>query len=167
MQLLYQKPLSTQLLTAQASLASDAWSRLLHTHAAISQEINIQLRTEHGLTINEFEVLLLLARAPERSLRRIDLANQVLLSPSGITRMLDRLGCEGLVEKGKCPADARVTYAVLTDAGMEKVRRAHAVQHAAVERLFGAGLEEAELEMLAELLGRLPGEDGDCSLPAD
>jgi DNA-binding MarR family transcriptional regulator len=123
------------------------------------------MRAEHGLTINEFEVLLLLGRAPDRSLRRIDLSNQVLLSPSGITRMLDRLGSEGWVEKGKCSGDARVTYAVLTDAGMEKLRQAHPVQHAAVERLFGAELDQQELETLCDLLDHLPGSDEDCSLP--
>ena len=75
-------------------------------------------------------------------MRRIDLANELLLSPSGITRMLDRLGSEGLVENAKCDVDARVTYAVLTDAGAEKLRAAYSVQLAAVERLFGDELSD-------------------------
>ena len=128
----------------------------------MTRELNAELRSAHGLTINEFEVLLLLARSPERSLRRIDLANQVLLSPSGITRMLNRLGSEGLVENAKCDVDARVTYAVLTDAGAEKLRAAYSVQLAAVERLFGDELTADEVETLTGLLGRLPGAEGSC-----
>jgi DNA-binding MarR family transcriptional regulator len=131
----------------------------------ITRELNDELRAAHGLTISEFEVLLLLARAPERSLRRIDLANQVLLSPSGITRMLDRLGREGLVEKAKCDTDARVTYAVLTEAGAEKLRAAFTVQLAAVERLFGDELTAEEVDTLAGLLGRLPGAEEGCQPP--
>jgi DNA-binding MarR family transcriptional regulator len=154
--------LTSQLLTEQVTPASGAWSRLLHAHALITRELNDELRAAHGLTISEFEVLLLLARAPERSLRRIDLANQVLLSPSGITRMLDRLGSEGLVEKAKCDTDARVTYAVLTDAGAEKLRAAFTVQLAAVERLFGDQLSDEEVETLDGLLGRLPGAEEGC-----
>jgi len=154
--------LTPQLLTAQVTPAAGAWSRLLHAHALITQKLNAELRAAHGLTINEFEVLLLLARAPERSLRRIDLANEVLLSPSGITRMLNRLGSEGLVENAKCDVDARVTYAVLTDAGAENLRAAYSVQLAAVERLFGDELSDEEVETLGGLLGRLPGAEEGC-----
>ena len=149
-------------MTEQVTPAAGAWSRLLHAHALITRELNAELRSAHGLTISEFEVLLLLARAPERSLRRIDLANQVMLSPSGITRMLNRLGTEGLVENAKCDVDARVTYAVLTAAGAEKLRAAFSVQLAAVERLFGDELSVDEVETLAGLLGRLPGAEGSC-----
>jgi DNA-binding MarR family transcriptional regulator len=157
--------LTSQLLTEQATPAAGAWSRLLHAHALITRELNSELRATHGLTISEFEVLLLLARAPERSLRRIDLANQVLLSPSGITRMLDRLGAEGLVEKAKCDGDARVTYAVLTEAGAQKLRAAFSVQLAAVERLLGDELTAEEVETLTGLLGRLPGAEEGCEPP--
>src|SRR5947208_14428996 len=115
-----------QQLTTKASAAAGlgALSRLIGAHSALTRELSAQLVGEHGLTLSECEVLMLLARAPERSKRRIDLAREVRLSPSGVTRMLDRMEATGLVEKGVCEKDARVTYAVLTDTGMTKLEQA-------------------------------------------
>ena len=93
-----------------------AWVSYLRSHAALTRELNAQLVAEHGLTLNDYEVLLHLSRAEERSLRRVDLAQQVLLTASGITRLLDGLERSGWVEKRACESDARVTYARLTDA---------------------------------------------------
>ena len=97
-------------------------------------------------------------------MRRIDLSREVRLSPSGITRMLDRLETTGLVEKGSCAKDARVTYAVLTDAGMEKLRECAPAHLAEVERLIGERLSDEEIEALGQLLGRLSDLDDDCSI---
>lgn len=141
--------------------ALSAWVGYLRGHAALTRELNAQLVAEHGLTINDYEVLLHLSRAPERALRRVDLAERVLLTPSGITRLLDGLEQEGCVEKRSCETDARVTYAVLTDAGLEKLRAAADVHLAGVSRLFAERFSDDELETLAALLGRLDGAGDD------
>jgi DNA-binding MarR family transcriptional regulator len=119
---------------------------------------------EHGLTMSEYEVLFLLSREPDRAMRRIDLSREVRLSPSGITRMLDRLEATGLVEKGSCAQDARVTYAVLTEAGMEKLRECSPDHFAAVERLIGERLSEDEIASLSALLDRLSDLNDDCTV---
>ena len=153
----------------QSSAAAETFARLLQAHATITRELNARLVAEHGLTINDYEVLLRLARADDRRMRRVDLSNEVLLSPSGITRMLDRLQEAGLVEKGSCESDARVTYAVLTDKGIAKLREVSPGHVSDVERLLGERLDDEELATLAGLLDRVgardqyarePGHDG-------
>lgn len=138
--------------------------RLIGAHAALTRELSARLVEQHGLTMGEFEVLLLLARAPEQQMRRTDLAQEVRLSPSGVTRMLDRLETSGLVEKGACASDARVSYAVLTDAGASKLEESSPDHFAAVERLLGGRYNQDELASLAELLGRVssPQDDEAC-----
>ena len=89
-------------------------------------------------------------------MRRVDLAERLLLSPSGVTRLLDGLEACGLVTKGSCASDARVTYAVLTEAGRERFEAAAATHLAQVRRLLEARFSEDDLKILAELLGRLP-----------
>jgi DNA-binding MarR family transcriptional regulator len=150
-----------QQLRTQRTRAGQGWARLVRAYAAIARELDTHLKAEHDLTINEYELLLLLARAEERKLRRIDLATQLILSPSGITRMLDRLGAAGLVEKGTCSSDARVTYAVLTDDGMRRLKGAGRSHNAVIEQMVGARLGRRELETLTEILERLPGAAGD------
>ena len=148
-----------QHLTTKGSLAGTALSRLFGAHAALTRELSAQLVEEHGLTLSEYEVLLLLSHAPT-GMRRIDLAREVRLSASGVTRMLDRLEATGLVEKGSCASDARVTYAVLTDAGLTKLREAADSHVAAVQALFEERYSEDELGQLGQLLARLPGAEG-------
>ena len=129
--------------------------------------MNAQLTTDWGLTINDYEALLLLSRADNERLRRTDLVRNLQLTASGVTRLLDGLECAGLVEKAHCESDARVTYAVLTDAGRTKLKDASCSHVAAIRELFEARYSEAELQTLAELLGRLPGAPAaaDCSPP--
>ena len=112
------------------------------------------------MSINEYEVLLALSRAEERSMRRVDLAERLILSPSGITRMLDRLGAAGLVDKATCDTDARVTYAVLTEEGMSRLRAAAVSHDEVIEQQLGAHLGRQELDRLTEILERLPGVTG-------
>jgi DNA-binding MarR family transcriptional regulator len=114
--------------------------------------------------MSEYEVLFLLSRQEDHAMRRIDLSREVRLSPSGITRMLDRLETTGLVEKGSCSKDARVTYAVLTDAGMKKLRECSPAHLAEVERLMGERLSDEEIESLSALLGRLSDVEDDCTI---
>ena len=136
--------------------ALDAWVRLLRGHASATRALNAQLHREHGLTINDYEALLLLANAEDQSLRRTDLARALELTASGVTRLLDGLEAAKLVEKGICAADGRVSYAVLTEAGREKLGQASASHLTAIDELFGDYSTE-ELAVLGELLARLPG----------
>ena len=150
-----------QQLTTQATNAKQSWARLVRAYAAIARELNARLSSEHDLTKNEYEVLLLLARAEEFRLRRIDIATELILSPSGITRMLDRLETAGLVEKAECASDRRVSYAVLTDDGMSRLKAAGRSHDAVIEELVGARLAGPELKTLTEILERLPAVEGD------
>jgi DNA-binding MarR family transcriptional regulator len=153
-------------LTKKASPSVAAVGRLIGAHAALTRQLNAELVAGHGLTLHEYEVLLLLARAPERVMRRVDLAHEVRLSPSGVTRLLDRLEAAGMVGKRQCEKDGRVTYAELTAAGMVKLERCAPDQAAAAERLLGERFDEGELASLVELLGRLSGPADDQCEPA-
>lgn len=159
--------MSRQVLIMQASPALDTWVRLLRAHAASTRALSAELQAEHGLSINDYEALLLLSRAEDGMMRRVDLAGQLLLTASGITRLLDGLEEAGLVERASCPTDRRVTYAVLTDAGHEKLVAASESHLAAVRAFFERRLTDEELTQVAELLGRLPGAEGaageDCA----
>jgi DNA-binding MarR family transcriptional regulator len=132
-----------------------AYVSLLRAHANVTRILDRELVADHGLTINDYEVLLRLARAPERMLRRVDLAQQVLLTPSGITRLLDGLQRSGLVEKASCDTDARVVYAKLTDAGLEKIESASRSHFGSIEAMFCERFDDDELETLFALLRRL------------
>lgn len=142
-----------------------AWVGLVQAHAAATRRLNADL-VEHGLTLSDYEVLLRLARAPGRRLRRVDLARSVLLTPSGITRLLGGLERVGYVERASCESDARVTYAALTDEGYEKLREAASTHLDGIRNLFAERFSPEELETLAGLLSRLPlerAEAEDCA----
>jgi len=145
-----------------------SWVGLLRAHAALTRALNADLVNQHGLTINDYEVLLHLARAEDRQLRRVDLAERLILTASGITRLLDGLERAGYVEKGQCASDARVTYAVLTDEGLAKLQEASDTHVGGIRDAFETRFSDAELDTLAELLGRLPLDGApaaDCSAP--
>ena len=133
------------------------FSRLIRAHANLSRELSARLITEHGLTINDYEALLHLSHADEHGLKRVDLAERLMLTPSGVTRLLDGLERDGWVRKGACDTDLRVTYAVLTEEGRERLELAGRSHVAQVRDLFEDRLSPEELETLVELLGRLPG----------
>jgi DNA-binding MarR family transcriptional regulator len=108
------------------------------------------------LTVNDYEALLLLSRAEGGLMRRVDLAEGLVLTPSGVTRLLDGLERLGYVEKASCKSDARVTYAVITGPGRKALRAASRSHLAAVHELFEERFSGKELATLASLLGRLP-----------
>jgi DNA-binding MarR family transcriptional regulator len=148
------------------SPAVETWIHLLRGHAAAVRALNAQLVRDHCLTINDYEALLLLANAPERQLRRTDLAKNLVLTASGVTRLLDGLEEAGLVEKGVCASDGRVSYAVLTEAGRKKLAESSCSHMAAIEELFASRYSAEEVQTLARLLGRLSGtEAGSCAPP--
>jgi DNA-binding MarR family transcriptional regulator len=150
----------TQLLRNQEPTALEVWVRLLRGHSAVRRLVSTQLQGDHGLTVNDYEALLLLSRAEDGQLRRVDLAEGLQLTPSGITRLLEGLESQGLVSKGVCTKDARVTYAVVTDAGLRRLKEASCSQIAAIRAICEERYTEAELKQLSALLGRLPGAAG-------
>ena len=137
--------------------AVDVWVRLLRGHAAARRTLSVQLQAEHGLTVNDYEAMLLLSRAEGGLMRRIDLAHDLQLTASGVTRLLDGLERAGFVEKATCAKDARVTYAVITEAGRTKLEVASCGHIASIRELFEGRYSDEELATLAELLRRLPG----------
>ena len=146
--------LSTQELSHDPTLV--AWVRFLRAHAATTRELGARLEADHGLTMSDYDVLIQLYFAEGHAMRRVDIARQVLLTASGITRLLDGLERCGLVAKKACASDARVSYAVLTEEGVRKVEAARDTHLADVEELFGSRFSPQEREQLGELLGRLP-----------
>jgi DNA-binding MarR family transcriptional regulator len=146
--------------------ALEAWRSYLQSHASIVRVLDADLDTEHGLTTRDYEVLLYLAQADDRRLPMSALAERTMLTRSGITRLVDGLVAGGLIERVACPEDARVSYAQLTETGYEKLRRAGCSHVASINRLFVAHFSPAELELLADLLSRLPGarRDGSCTV---
>jgi MarR family transcriptional regulator, 2-MHQ and catechol-resistance regulon repressor len=155
--------LSTQQLQTKTLVSTEAFGSLLGAHATLTRELSASLVASHGLTINDYGCLLLLSRAGEQGMRRIDLANELQLSPSGITRLLDRLEDQGLVGKGECKEDARVSYAILTDVGLEKLKQAAPEHIGDIEQRLASVLSEDEMKKLVELLGRLSDRTEDCS----
>jgi DNA-binding MarR family transcriptional regulator len=138
-----------------------AWIRFLRAHASLTRRMSARLERDHGLTLNDYDVLVQLAGADGQRLRRVDLARSVLLSPSGITRLLDGLERAGWVEKGLCPGDARVTYAVLTDTGRAKFKEAQSSHLADVEAEFGSRFSAEERGALSGMLAQLLEPDDD------
>ena len=134
----------------------EAWVSFLRAHAAITRQLNADLLNAHGLTLSDYEVLLPLAGGEHEMMRRVDLAESVILTASGITRLLDGLERAGFVEKASCSSDARVSYAKLTDAGRRKLDEAAETHLAGIEELFTGRFGASELDTLAELLARLP-----------
>ena len=142
---------------------TEPFALFLRAHAAVVRELSAELEAEHGLTISDYEVLLRLARAPDRRMRRVDLAEQVVLTPSGITRLLEGLERVGYVDRAACKEDARVKYALLTEAGLAKLRDAAKTHVAGIERLFLDRFDEQERGQLSGFLRRLGEGDGPCS----
>jgi DNA-binding MarR family transcriptional regulator len=149
-------------LIPQASLSAiTAWARLLKGHASAKRELSAQLQAKHRLSINDYECLLLLSHAEQGAMRRIDIAGELLLTPSGVTRLLDGLEQAGYVCNRSCSTDARVKYAALTKEGRRKLEQASESHLTGVAELFHQRFTDDELNTLAELLGRLPDAGGD------
>lgn len=138
------------------SATLQTWTRLLHAHAATARLLSEQLQGTHGLSINDYETLSALSQAPARRLRRVDLARSLVLTPSGVTRLLDGLQDAGLVERTGSDADLRVAYAQLTETGAAKLEEASCTYVDAIRTMLGNRLSELELAQLGDLLGKLP-----------
>jgi DNA-binding MarR family transcriptional regulator len=137
------------------SAESGAWRGLLRAHAGLVKALDAELERAHGLGLSSFEVLLRLDAAPERRMRMCDLAESVLLSRSGLTRLVDRLERDHFVARDSCPQDARGSFAVLTESGAQIVAVARATHIAGVRRHFLGRFSAAELDSLRGFLARL------------
>ena len=149
------RQVSTETAPLHASPALRAWGQLLRGHAAATRLLSAEL-SEHDLTINDYEALALLSQAEDGRLKRVELARRLVLTPSGVTRLLEGLEAAGLVERAACPSDLRVVYAQLTELGRERLSAASRGHVGSVRAVFEEYLTDDELETLASLLERLP-----------
>ena len=134
-----------------------AWRGLLRVHAQLSKALDAQLIAAQGLPLTSYEVLMYLSDAEGGRMRMNELAESVLLSRSGLTRLVDRLEREGYLERCSCAHDARGAFAVLTPAGREKVEAARAAHLDGVSDLFLSHFSDEELEVLGDAWDRVLG----------
>jgi DNA-binding MarR family transcriptional regulator len=135
-----------------------AWRGLIRLREAVMREIDHRLRQAGDLSLADYGVLVTLVTAPDLRLRMSSLGAQRMLTPSGITRVVIRLEERGLVRREPDPADGRAAFAVLTKAGLQALRSAQVVHHAAVRELYLGRLTQNELDRLARLFEKaLPG----------
>lgn len=149
-----------------------AWRAFLHAYAGVFDRLSEELENTHGLSPAYYDVLLQLATAPGRRLRMRELAAAVLLSRSGLTRLVDRMAADGLVRREACSGDARGVETVLTDTGLARLRQAAPTHLAGIAAHVTDLLDESELAVLERLLSRLaraagrPVPDAAASWPA-
>jgi DNA-binding MarR family transcriptional regulator len=132
-----------------------AWRGLLRAHARLVKALDAELEAEHGLGVTTYEVLLYLNDSPEGKLRMHDLASSVLLSRSGLTRLVDRLERDGLLERQACESDARGSFAVLTETGRAKLSEARSTHLDGVRRHFLEHLSDEEMDQLEAIWERV------------
>ena len=142
---------------ATAALAAHelaAWRGMLEVHARVTQQLDAQMRAEHGLSVSAYEVLMFLADAPEHRMRMSNIAQRVLLSRSGCTRLVDRLVELGYVTRCAASTDGRGLYGELTDAGLAKTESARATHRAGVRRFFLDRLTSTDEIALGDIWSR-------------
>ena len=132
-----------------------AWRGFLRVHSGIVRELNTELELTHALPLAHYEVLLYLDAAPCGKLTMSELAQSVLLSQSGVTRLVDRLVRSGLVVREGCSEERRVMYARLTDEGREALIEARPTLIEGVRQRFLARFDDAELDVLADAWERV------------
>lgn len=135
-----------------------AWRGLLRVHASLSKALDADLEAAHGLPLSSYEVLMRLADAEEGRMRMCNLAESVILSRSGLTRLVDRLEREGYIARVPCEDDARGSFAAITDSGREKLAAARVTHLAGVRTLFLEHFSAEDLDALGDAWERvLPG----------
>ena len=144
-----------------------AWAGLLSAHRRLVLVLDAELEQATGLSLGDYDVLIQLAHAPEGRLRMSDLAEAVLLTRSGLTRLVDRLQERGLVERVRCPGDGRGLNAVLTDTGRERLQEAAPHHLAGVRRHFLDRLDPADVERLAAIWRSLADDEDDDPVSCD
>jgi DNA-binding MarR family transcriptional regulator len=154
------RPTTTRPQLSERELA--AWRGFLLTHHAMVASLDGELERLHGLPLTSYEVLLQIADSPTGTLRMSEIADRVLLSRSGLTRLVDRLERDGLVRRRTCPSDLRGQNAELTERGRKAFEEARATHLAGVRRHFLGRFEEDELETLGRLWARFGAVGGTC-----
>lgn len=138
-----------------------SWRAFVIAHARVWRRLDEDLRVEHGLSLSEYGALLLLAESPERRLRMRGLAEDLQLSKSGVTRLVDRLVGDGLVERELCTTDARGAEAVLTAVGLERLRTAAPTHLRGIQEYFLESVTDDDLPIveraMCSVAARLPG----------
>src|SRR4051794_16672261 len=124
------------------------WRAFVRAQAQVSRRLDEDLRADHGLSLQEYVALLFLAEAPERRLRMGRLADSLSLSKSGATRLIDRLVEDGFVARDSCSSDLRGAEAVLTEAGLDRLRTAAPTHLRGIADYFLAAIDEADLEVV-------------------
>jgi DNA-binding MarR family transcriptional regulator len=128
---------------------TQAWVGLLHAHATLVKQLDAELMAAHGISLSGFEVLWRLADADHGRLRMTDLAGLVLLSPSGLSRLVDRLESDGMIERVACPEDGRAINATITEPGRMKLAASRSTHFEGIRRRFLAHFDQAEIGQLA------------------
>jgi DNA-binding MarR family transcriptional regulator len=132
-----------------------AWRGMLEVHARVTQELDAQMHAAHGLSVSAYEVLMFLDGAPEHRLRMSEIADRVLLSRSGCTRLVDRLAEHGYVARCAADSDGRGLYAELTEAGAAKVDDARATHYRGIHSFFLDRLTAIDQIALGDVWQRL------------
>ena len=127
----------------------------MEAHAAVTDLLERELEQERGLPLSKFEVLLKLAEAPGGRMRMLELAQSVLLSKSGLSRLVDRMEEAELVRRERCPSDRRGAFAVITDEGRRVLRRAAPVHLRGIQEHFACHLDDHEARALISVLGKV------------
>lgn len=135
-----------------------AWRGLLRAHAALTGALDAELLDAHALPLTSYEVLLFMAGAPDGRMRMSELADSVLLSRSGLTRLVDRLARSGLLQRVRCDEDARGWFAAITPKGRALFEEARETHLNGIRRLFLARVTEEERERLALVFARFAGD---------
>ena len=134
-----------------------AWQALLHAHHDVISLLDAELRRDHGISLESYDVLLRLARATDGALRMTELAKRVLAAPSTLTRRVDRLVADGLVARERLPRDSRAVEARLTERGRSVLRRAAATHLLGIRAHFTGRLTSEQLDRVAESLEVITG----------
>lgn len=132
-----------------------AWRALIESHARLVRELDAEMRQRHGYALGDYDVLVQLSEAPGDRLRMCDLANAVLLSPSGLSRRVDRLERGGLIKRARGASDGRNIEATLTGAGKRTLATLRRTHREGIKRRFVTQFNDEELVELGELLARL------------
>jgi len=142
------------LTTTLSETETQAWVGLLHAHSTLVKRLDAELVAAHGLSLSGFEVLWRVAASDHGRLRMSELADLVMLSPSGLSRLVDRLEAEGMIDRVACPEDGRAINATITEAGRRKLEAAQPTHVEGIRRTFLAHFDEDEIERLAVFWAR-------------
>ncbi len=141
--------------TTLSDTESRAWVGLLHAYASLVKQLDTELIAAHGLSLSAYEVLWRVAATDNGRLRMTDLAELVLLSPSGLSRLVDRLESDGMIERVACPTDGRAINATITELGRERLVEAQGTHFEGIRRRFLSNFSESEVGQLADFWLRL------------